>query len=76
MDTITLTLIPTKSTLIVVNPKLQAPQIQFSLPYDDTCITNDKSLKYVGVELDQELNFSPSYQNKKNKQSLNEGRLQ
>ena len=52
MDTNKLTVNPTKSKLIVVNPKLRAPQIQFSLLYDDTCIRNDKSLKYLGVELD------------------------
>ena len=59
MDTNKLTVNPTKSKLIVVNPKLRALQIQFSLLYDDTCIRNDKSLKYLGVELDQELNFLP-----------------
>ena len=38
MDTNKLTVNPTKSKLIVVNPKLRAPQIQFSLLYDDTCV--------------------------------------
>ena len=49
MDTNKLTVNPTKSKLIVVNPKLRAPQIQFFLLYDDTCIGNDKSLKYLGL---------------------------
>ena len=57
MDTNKLTVNATKSKLIVVNPKLRTPQIQFSLLYDDTCIGNDKLLKYFGVEPNQELNF-------------------
>ena len=73
MDTNKLTVNPTKSKLIVVNPKLRAPQIQFSLLYDDTCIGNDKSLKYLGVELDQELNFLPHLTKIENKLSQNVG---
>ena len=73
MDTNTLTVNPTKSKLIVVNPKLRAPQMQFSLLYDDTCIGNDKSLKYIGVELDQELNFLPHLTKIENKLSQNVG---
>ena len=75
MDTNKLTVNPTKSNLIVVNPKLRAPQIQFSLLYDDTCIGNDKSLKYLGVELDQELNFSPHLTKIENKLSQNIGKM-
>ena len=68
MDTNKLTVNLTKSKLLAVNPKLRLPQIQFSLLYDNACIRNDKSLKYLGVELDQEWKFlphltTPSYQN-------------
>ena len=75
MDTNKLTVNPTKSKLVVVlvNPKLRAPQIQFSLLYDDTCIGNDKSLKYLGVELDQELNFLPHLTKIENNLSQNVG---
>ena len=73
MDTNKLTVNPTKSKLIVVNPKLRAPQIQFSLLYENTCIGNDKSLKYLGVELDQELNFLPHLNKIENKLSQNVG---
>ena len=71
MDANKLTVNPTKSKLIVVNPKLRVPQIQFSLLYDDTCIGNDKSLKYLGVELDQALNFLPHLTKIENKPSQN-----
>ena len=59
MDTNKLTVNSKKLKLLVVNPKLRASQIQFSLLCDDTCIRNDESLKHLGVELDQELNFLP-----------------
>ena len=71
MDTNKLTVNPTKPKLVIVNPKLRAPQIQFSLLYDDTCIRNDKSLKYLGVELDQALNFLPHLTKIENKLSQN-----
>ena len=59
MDTNKLTVNPTKSKLIVINPKLRAPQIQVSLLYDNTCIGNDKLLNYLGVELDKNRTFYP-----------------
>ena len=71
MDTNNLTVNPTKSKLIVVNLKLRAPQIQFFLPYDNTCIRNDKLLKYLGGELDQNLNFLPHLTKLENKLSQN-----
>ena len=57
MDANKLTVNPTKSKFIAVNSKIRAPQIYCSLFYDNTCVRNDKSLKYLGIELDQELNF-------------------
>ena len=73
MNTNKLTVNPTKSKLIVANPKLRAFQIQFSLRYDDTCIRSDESLKHLGVELDQELNFLPHLTKIENKLSQNVG---
>ena len=53
MDANMLTVNAIKSKFIAVNSKLRAPQIQFSLLYNDTCISNDKSLKYLEIELDK-----------------------
>ena len=73
MDANKLTVNPTKSKFIVMNSKIRAPQIQCSLFYNNTCIRNDKSLKYLGIELDQELNFLPHLTKLENKLSQNVG---
>ena len=59
MDANKLTVNPTKSKFIVVNSKIRASQIYCSLFYNNTCIRNEKSLKYLGIELDRESNFLP-----------------
>ena len=73
MDANKLTVNPTKSKFIVMNSKIRAPQIQCSLFYNNTCIRNDKSLKYLGIELDQELNFLPHLTKLENRLSQNVG---
>ena len=71
MDANKLTVNPTKSKFIVVNSKIRAPQIYCSLFYNNTCIRNDKSLKYLEIELDQELNFLLHLTKLENKLSRN-----
>ena len=39
----------------------------------NTCIRNDKLLKYIGIELDQELNFLPHLTKLENKLPRNVG---
>ena len=73
MDANKLTVNPTKSKFVVVNSKIRAPQIYCSLFYNNTCIRNDKSLKYLGIELNQELNFLPHLTKLENKLSRNVG---
>ena len=75
MDANKLTVNPTKSKFIVVHSKIRAPQIYCSLFYNNTCIRNDKLLKYLGIELDQELNVLPHLTKLENKLSRNVGMI-
>ena len=75
MDAHKLTGNPLKSKCIIVNPKLRHPQTRLSLFYNNTQINCRNSLKYLGVELVNKLNFLPHFSTIESKLSRNVGIL-
>ena len=54
-----LTINPHKSQIIVINPKIQTVIPKFLLSFGDTLIYTVKTTKYLGIEIDDQLNFLP-----------------
>ena len=70
-----LTINPHKSQIIVINPKIRTVIPKFSLSYGDTLIYAVKTTKYLGIEIDDQLNFLPYTQKLQKKLSRNVGVL-
>ena len=70
-----LTINPHKSQIIVIYPKIRTVIPKFSLSYGDTLIYAVKTTKYLGIEIDDQLNFLPYTQKLQKKLSRNVGVL-
>ena len=52
-----LTINPKKSTILVIQPTLRGIPIEFQLNIDDECVKSSVNVKYLGMNLDQHLNY-------------------
>ena len=52
-----LTINPKKSTILVIQPTLRGIPIEFQLNIDDVCVKSSVNVKYLGMNLDQHLNY-------------------
>ena len=52
-----LTINPTKSTILVIQPTLRSIPIKIQLNIDDECVKSSVYVKYLGMNLDQHLNY-------------------
>ena len=53
---------PHKSQIIVINPEIRTVIPKFLLCFGDTLIYAVKTTKYLGTEIDDQLNFLPYIQ--------------
>ena len=51
------TINPKKSTILVIQPTLRGIPIEFQLNIDKVCVKSSVNVKYLGVNLDQHLNY-------------------
>ena len=51
------TINPKKSTILVIQPTLRGIPIKFQLNIDDVCGKSSVKAKYLGMNLDQHLNY-------------------
>ena len=70
-----LTINPHKYQIIVINPKIRTIIPKFSLSFGDTLIYTAKTTKYLGIEIDDQLNFLPYTQKLQKKLSRYAGVL-
>ena len=52
-----LTINPKKSTILVIQPTLRGIPIEFQLIIDDVCVKSSVNVKYLGMNLEQHLNY-------------------
>ena len=48
---------PKKSTILVIQPTLRGIPIEFQLNIDVVCVKSSVNVKYLGMNLDQHLNY-------------------
>ena len=48
-----------KSFILPISPKLNVPSLNLNLPYGNSKINSSQICKYLGVLLDDKLNFKP-----------------
>ena len=68
-----LTIHPHKSQIIVINPKIRTVIAKFLLSFGDILIYAVKTTKYLGIEIDDQLNFLPYIPKLQKKLSRNVG---
>ena len=52
-----LTINPKKSTILVIQPTLRGSPIKFQLNINDVCVKSSVNVKYLGMKLDQHINY-------------------
>ena len=52
-----LTINPKKSTILVIQPTLRDIPTEFQLNIDEVCVKSSVNVKYLGMNLDQHLNY-------------------